>query len=201
MHQTANFQLNQWEATDRILREDFNADNAKLDAALEANADAIAAEASARQSGDAAIRAALPMVSVYAKTLSVPQDRLDIATGGLGLTDYLMLVLYLEAPCSFSISLLANNATSYETINSHGGSSYLAIFNNSGGTCGGAIRLFSPFSSSTVHCAFYRSSGYTVGEVCNSCNFTWGALETLNLVPNGGQLPAGTKVRIYGLKK
>ena len=34
MHQTANFQLNQWEATDRILREDFNADNAQLDAAL-----------------------------------------------------------------------------------------------------------------------------------------------------------------------
>ena len=33
-NQTTNYQLNQWEATDQILRTDFNADNAKVDAAL-----------------------------------------------------------------------------------------------------------------------------------------------------------------------
>ena len=31
---TTNYQLNQWEATDQVLRTDFNADNAKIDAAL-----------------------------------------------------------------------------------------------------------------------------------------------------------------------
>jgi len=31
---TPNYNLNQWEADDRVLRTDFNADNAKLDAAL-----------------------------------------------------------------------------------------------------------------------------------------------------------------------
>ncbi len=31
---TTNYQLNQWEPTDPVLRTDFNADNAKLDAAL-----------------------------------------------------------------------------------------------------------------------------------------------------------------------
>ena len=35
MNQTPNFQLNQWESEDRILREDFNADNEKIDAALQ----------------------------------------------------------------------------------------------------------------------------------------------------------------------
>ena len=40
---TANYQLSQWEAADRIQREDFNADNAKIDAALKTNADAAAA--------------------------------------------------------------------------------------------------------------------------------------------------------------
>ena len=45
MNQTTNYQLNQWESTDRILMADFNADNAKLDAALKAQADAIAAKA------------------------------------------------------------------------------------------------------------------------------------------------------------
>ena len=41
MNQTANYQLCQWEANDRILMEDFNTDNEKIDAALKANADAI----------------------------------------------------------------------------------------------------------------------------------------------------------------
>ena len=42
---TTNYQLSQWEATDRILMSDFNDDNAKIDAALKSQADAIAAKA------------------------------------------------------------------------------------------------------------------------------------------------------------
>ena len=40
MEHTQNYQLSQWSRTDRVLMEDFNADNAKLDAALKAEADA-----------------------------------------------------------------------------------------------------------------------------------------------------------------
>ena len=40
---TPHFNLNQWERDDRILMEDFNADNAKIDAALKSGADARAA--------------------------------------------------------------------------------------------------------------------------------------------------------------
>lgn len=42
MQQTEHFKLNQYELTDRILMEKFNSDNAKIDAALKAHADAIA---------------------------------------------------------------------------------------------------------------------------------------------------------------
>ena len=49
---TTNYDLNQWEGTDKVLRTEFNADNAKIDAALKANADAIAAEAAAREAGE-----------------------------------------------------------------------------------------------------------------------------------------------------
>ena len=45
-NQTPNYALNQWERDDRILMEDFNADNAKIDAAIkavDAKADALAA--------------------------------------------------------------------------------------------------------------------------------------------------------------
>ena len=34
LNQTANYRLSQWENTDRILMEDFNTDNSKIDAAL-----------------------------------------------------------------------------------------------------------------------------------------------------------------------
>ena len=39
---TANYDLCQWEATDQVLRTDFNQDNAKIDAALAAKAEAAA---------------------------------------------------------------------------------------------------------------------------------------------------------------
>lgn len=44
LNTTGNYQLNQWDGSDRILRTDFNADNAKIDAAIKANATAINAE-------------------------------------------------------------------------------------------------------------------------------------------------------------
>ena len=40
---TPNYQLSQWERDDRILMEDFNADNAKIDAAIKAEAEVRAA--------------------------------------------------------------------------------------------------------------------------------------------------------------
>ena len=37
MNKTANFQLTQWEKTDRIMMEDFNRDNAAIDTALKSS--------------------------------------------------------------------------------------------------------------------------------------------------------------------
>ena len=56
MTKTTNYQLNQWAKSDRVMMDDFNADNAKIDAALKANADAIAAETTARIAGDALVK-------------------------------------------------------------------------------------------------------------------------------------------------
>ena len=54
LNQTTNYGLTQWEATDRILMEDFNSDNTKTDAALKENADSIAALETAVAANDAA---------------------------------------------------------------------------------------------------------------------------------------------------
>ena len=44
---TTNYQLCQWEATDKVLRTDFNQDNQKIDAALAAHDGALAGKAGA----------------------------------------------------------------------------------------------------------------------------------------------------------
>ena len=45
MQQTSHYQLNQWDAEDRIQREDFNSDNAKVDAVLAEQAADLSAQA------------------------------------------------------------------------------------------------------------------------------------------------------------
>ena len=45
--ETPNYRLSRWAGTDRILMEEFNSDNEKIDTALKANADAAAAAAAA----------------------------------------------------------------------------------------------------------------------------------------------------------
>lgn len=47
MKQTENYQLNQWELTDRIRMEDFNGDNAKIDEAMKAISDTVTEHAAA----------------------------------------------------------------------------------------------------------------------------------------------------------
>ena len=89
MNKTTHYQLNQWDPEDRIMRSDFNADNAAIEEALYENAqaaaearqtaldavtaeetarkDAVSSEAETRASQDAAIRAELSTAVAEAK--------------------------------------------------------------------------------------------------------------------------------------
>ena len=56
MNHTTNYQLSQWVKSDKVQMEDFNADNAKIDAALKAASDARAAMQTAlNQKGNCSI--------------------------------------------------------------------------------------------------------------------------------------------------
>lgn len=57
--QTPNYRLSRWAGTDRILMEEFNSDNEKIDTALKSSADAVAAETAAREAGISALQTAL----------------------------------------------------------------------------------------------------------------------------------------------
>ncbi len=78
MKHTSSYDLNQWEQTDRVLMEDFNADNIKIDAALHTQAEAIAAEAAAREAAMAACGNCAVVCGSYTGTggygLSSPQS-------------------------------------------------------------------------------------------------------------------------------
>ena len=74
MNKTANFQLTQWEKTDRIMMEDFNRDNAAIDAALKGNADAVAAEPAAREAADTALGKKAGLQLIQTLTLATGSD-------------------------------------------------------------------------------------------------------------------------------
>ena len=86
MTKTTNYQLNQWAKPDRVMMDDFNADNAKIDAALKANADAIAAETTARVAGDA-------LVKLVDLTLQEETQKWDIDLSGIDLSEYQKLIV------------------------------------------------------------------------------------------------------------
>ena len=99
MEKTPRYQLSQWEKTDRILMEDFNADNANLEAALtslaadtarlssaKADLTALNSAKSALQTEDARLNSVkLEMVTILDKTYSVSNaSTLSIPVGSLG---------------------------------------------------------------------------------------------------------------------
>ena len=87
MNYTQNYQLNQWDATDRVLRTDFNSDNQKIDAALKNAADAVAAEALSRATEDV-------YVKLLDLTLEEDTQKWNIDMSDIDLTKYQKLVLY-----------------------------------------------------------------------------------------------------------
>lgn len=87
-NQTTNYQLSQWDKSDQVLMEDFNADNAKLDAALKA-------EANARATAVNAINATLSGM-VRLKAGSYTGDGAETRTISVGFTPKAVFVVLVE---------------------------------------------------------------------------------------------------------
>ena len=68
MEKTSQYQLNQWAAEDRILREDFNRDNANVEAGLVALGERVTAEEAARQAAVSAEQSAREQAVTSAKS-------------------------------------------------------------------------------------------------------------------------------------
>lgn len=88
MNETTQYHLNQWEAEDRILRQDFNRDNANLEQALltlktaveaevRARTEAVAGERSDAASALETVRAALDAAKAEKTALAALQAQVD----------------------------------------------------------------------------------------------------------------------------
>lgn len=115
MNKTANFQLTQWEKTDRIMMEDFNRDNAAIDAALKSNADAITAETAARETADTALgkKAGLQLIET---AVFSGKGKSSVAQLSINWQDWAIVLLQYKRPTNtgkFSLSFTEHNTTLY----------------------------------------------------------------------------------------
>jgi len=121
---TPNYQLSQWLATDPVRMSDFNADNAIIDAALKAEADAIAREEAARRGETAAL--AEKAGAQLLKTITLPTCKeysLDLTD--LDWNQWKAVHISMEVYTSYSlcsVSFYANSATNANYLGSAKGS-------------------------------------------------------------------------------
>ena len=97
MAETGNYQLNQWEKTDRIQMEDFNADNVKTDQAL------------AQKASHAELAAAIPWVKVAEATTAKAAESAGVTIQNPG--QYRELRVFVDCSGGFRCSLKWNGAS------------------------------------------------------------------------------------------
>lgn len=207
---TAHFGLSQWGENDRILREDFNHDNAAIDAALKQQQDSIATQ----------IQSALGQICVqklYSQTLSSAVSSVTIDLSGVDMSQYGRLEIDIRsAACSV-------NDTPYLLLRINGDSTsghYTLYsppsFNNQTGIQVG--RLYSDYLCTSLTRLWDMSgkvaarSDYIYTDASASAerhSAEWSfwkqgglaAIRNLTLASGSGSLKSGFSVTVYGWKK
>ena len=186
MEYTENYHLNQWDATDRVLRTDFNSDNQKIDAAL----------------------AAVPPVKLLELITESDQKQIDISLSEYRPEPYTALKLYIRAKVS-NLQVRVNNRTSYYgSSNASGAEGQTNVLISSAGASrppwmhGELTRLFSPGEGNNQLVSAFLLSGEKVAIGRGTCVLT-GALQTLNLISgdSANPIPAGSRFWLYGIRK
>ena len=186
MKYTKNYQLNQWDAADRVLREDFNRDNEKIDSAL----------------------AAVPYAKIKEVLVHTPTAAVDLDVSDVDFSRYLKIELFLQCPeYRDSISVQVNHLTNgYCYGGTSGGSSgntnttgALASFRQYGY---GVLLFYTPHPQGQVGCVTITSNGSNSfsGEQ-RIASITWEELHSFNFSVYQTTFPVGTQIALFGVKK
>lgn len=190
MKKTQNYQLSQWEKTDRIEMEDFNSDNEKTDAALQGLAAQLTAKADQSE---------LPWVKIGEATLNTAAKTLTVTVPNAEQYHHLEMDFYASGcyilyPCwnentgpfryayysSDTPAVLAGGHVNFYPICGHG---LLADWAGGGITAAGSK---STNDSPAISADLPFSGTVTVG---------------ISDTSTSGKLAAGSTVIVYGMKK
>lgn len=201
MEHTEYYQLSLWEQDDRIQMEDFNADNAKIDAAI--------AEKANSADLPAAIAAASPIVKLKDLTLTANTRQWDIDMSGIDLAQYQKLLIYPKLRSNSSSAIyLRINGISTSVYGYNGGSvaygAAVPVANSNYSIC--EISLYHNLPSICLATLDIASNTTLTGYSVNSCpDLASGVtrLDTLNFLSSAsdGILYADSEIQIYGLRQ
>ena len=193
MNYTENYQLNQWVETDRVLMEDFNDNNEKIDAAI------------------AAVQETVRYVLIAEATLNTAGSRLSMNVFNVDWSSYLKLELFVTGhAASGNLALQVNKLTTgYYSSGAGTGStgsasnngSSLAVWISQGNVAAGLAEFPTPHPAASVTCfnaaaaASGSSLSYSTGV--KIAPITWSQLRTFDLT---GNLPAGCRMCLYGVR-
>ncbi len=202
MTKTTNYQLPKWEKTDRVQMKDFNDMTATLDAALKANADAIAAETTARVAGDA-------LVKLVDLTLQEETQKWDIDLSGIDLRSFSKLIIRPALACTDNVDYRLRFGSGEGTIFRHYVNREFANYDYAAGL-GPTGREYAEVELCPGDGCYYittrklTSTGETV-TVCttNASNFGETGPNSLSLYKTSSAqyFTAGSSVTLYGVKK
>ena len=219
MKQTESYQLNQWEADDRIRREDFNRDNVKIEQGLVALREAVDAEQTARAQELAVVQEnmnarvdAIPLVKLAELKTEAAVQQMDLNVEQFSLDRYFQLILIPEivvaGASSTGGSVMvrcnglsekvyahgSNNNTYWASLDGKGRESNLLVVNGTGEV----LHLWKFHSNlSTMG---LNGGGMATGSV--DADLTPADLRVINFVASDGYtIQPGSKVTVFGLKR
>ena len=202
MTKTTNYQLPEWEKTDRIQMKDFNDMTATLDAALKANADAIAAETTARVAGDA-------LVKLVDLTLQEETQKWDIDLSGIDLRSFSKLIIRPALACTDNVDYRLRFGSGEGTIFRHYVNREFANYDYAAGL-GPTGREYAEVELCPGDGCYYITTRKLTGTgetvtVCttNASNFGETGPNSLSLYKTSSAqyFTAGSSVTLYGVKK
>ena len=196
---TEHYQLSQWQPQDQVLRTEFNQDNARLDGALDQLA-----------GGLAQAMAACPLRQLAVVTAQAGAGQMELSLEAGTAQGYHALWLFVElgeGSTGERLQLRVNNLTSY--YNGSIENEYIALANLSDDMPAGTGCRFELIlgPGQIAGACFYervRGGGYLANDsyVRRVAELPGAGLTGIQLVmPDGGQLAAGTRVWLYGLEK
>ena len=199
---TTNYNLNLWEASDKFVREEFNENTTKLDAALKAEADARAAALTAETTARTAAvqdlenrKAGFVLLKEITLTEQVTQLNIDVSDINWGAWQYVFMDFDLDG--AGTITIYPNNISDYTHTQVPSGSTNIK-------SMAGAILVSQKKDGRRICFHTCKSPWRTIMVTTHTS--TWGGdsyvtyanFNILNLSCTGA-INSGSKLRFWGL--